>query len=337
MAEPDHVVRDRLASVFARQDFYEACKRRDAGAMVRILGAHGITQGQITTMTGLAQSTLSNYARGKNSAKFASTFEKVADGLGMPLRLRQALGLTRDASPDPSRLAVGMVAGIPADTFDLQQLAEALGRNGTNVKRRDMLALAAQLGAGAALAQSGIWERLAYAVTKPSAADETTVREMEARSSGFYLLEEIVPAQAVLKALTAHLREISTLLNGRASDPDDGLRRRLVIAAGESSLLAGWSASALGDSGAARAFYDTAITAADEARDPAITACALTYRSYIPSAHGANGRARVLLTQALENVSDRASPATAAWVAARHAEESAFLGDKSQRVIQNSP
>ena len=66
------------------------------------------------------------------------------------------------------------------------------------------------------------------------------------------------------------------------------------MAAGESSLLAGWSASALGDSAAARNFYDTAITAAGEARDPAITACALTYRSYIPSGRGANGLARLI-------------------------------------------
>lgn len=122
------------------------------------------------------------------------------------------------------------------------------------------------------------------------------------------------------------------LIGGRAADPGDALRRRLVVAAGESSLLAGWSASALGDSATARNFYDTAITAAQDARDPAMTACALTYRSYIPSAHGANGRARVLLTQALENVSDQASPATAAWVAARHAEESALVGDKAQAL-----
>ena len=38
---------------------------------------------------------------------------------------------------------------------------------------------------------------------------------MEARSAGLYLLEEIIPAQAVLKVLTAHLREVSTLLAGR--------------------------------------------------------------------------------------------------------------------------
>jgi transcriptional regulator with XRE-family HTH domain len=331
MAEPEHVLRAKLTAVFARQDFYEACKRRDAGAMIRILNAGGITQGQIAARTGFAQSTLSNYKRGVNAAQFASTFEKLADGLGMPLPLRQALGLSGDASPARPGPAGGAMAGIPADLVDLQLLAEAVGRNGAPVRRRDLLALAAQLGATAVL-DPDIWERLSRALTRPGTVDETLVREMEARSAGFYLLEEIVPAQAVLKVLTAHLREVSTLLAGTASDPADGLRRRLIVAAGESSLLAGWSASSLGDSGAARNLYDTAVTAAGEAGDPAMTACALTYRSYIPSANGANGRARILLAQALENVPVQASPATAAWVAARHAEESAIVGDKPQAL-----
>ena len=329
MAEPQHVLREKLAAVFARQDFYEACLRRDAGAMVTIFDAGKVTQGQISALTGIAQSTLSNYKRGVNTAQFASTFEKLADGLDMPPRLRQALGLTGDAPAGPAAAAM---AGVPADTFDLQLLAEAIGRNGTSVKRRDLLALAAQLGAGAALEQGAVWERLADAFTKPGALNEAVVRELEARSAGFYLLEEIVPAQVALKVLTVHLREVSTLLSGRASDRDDDLRRRLIVAAGESSLLAGWSASALGDSAAARNLYDTAVRAAGEAGDPAITACALAYRSYIPSAKGANGRARVLLTQALENVPEQASPATTAWVAARHAEESALVGDKPQAL-----
>ena len=331
MAEPEHAIREKLAAVFARQDFYEACSRRDAGTIITILNAGGVTQGQIAARTGIAQSTLSNYKRGVNTAQFAATFEKLADGLGTPPRLRQALGLSGDA-PVGSRPAGG-AAGVPADTFDLQLLAEAIGRNGTAVRRRDLLTLAAQLSAGAVAGHNEVWERLADALTRPGALNETLVRELEARSAGLYLLEEIIPAQDVLKVLTAHLREVSTLLSGRASDPGDELRRRLIVAAGESSLLAGWSASALGDSAAARNFYDTAITAAGEARDPAITACALTYRSYIPSARGANGRARVFLTEALENVSDQASPATTAWVAARHAEESALLGDKAQALM----
>jgi hypothetical protein len=107
--------------------------------------------------------------------------------------------------------------------------------------------------------------------------------------------------------------------------------RRLIVAAG-GQPAGKRSASSLGDFGAARNLYDTAVTAAGEACDPAMTACALTYRSYIPSASGANGRARILLAQALENVPVQASPATAAWVAARHAEESAIVGDKPQAL-----
>ena len=108
------------------------------------------------------------------------------------------------------------MAGIPADMIDLQLLAEAVGRNGAPVRRRDLLALAAQLGATAVL-DPDIWERLSHALTRPGTVDEALVREMEARSAGFYLLEEIVPAQAVLKVLTAHLREVSSASSRRSA------------------------------------------------------------------------------------------------------------------------
>ena len=328
MAIDDATARERLARVFARQEFFEACKRRDAGAIVRILGAHGITQGEISARTGIAQSTLSKYKTGGHQAEFASTFEKIADGLGMPQRLRQALGLTAENSPGRS----GGAAGILADTFDLIQLAEVIGRNGTNVKRREMLSLAAALGGAAAVAQSEVWERLAYALTNQTAMNDALVREMEARSAGFHRLEEIVPAPQLLKGLTAQIREVSTLLGGTASDPRDELRKRLMVVAGESSVLAGWAASDMGDSATARNFYDTAAKAAKEAKDPEITACALAYRSYMPSAKGANGRARVLLAEALEMLPRNPSQGTLAWIAARHAEESAHLGDSAQAL-----
>jgi tetratricopeptide (TPR) repeat protein len=112
----------------------------------------------------------------------------------------------------------------------------------------------------------------------------------------------------------------------------DDLRRRLIVTAGETSVLAGWLASDMGDSATARNFYDTAAKAADEADDPAIASCALAYRSYIPSAKGSNGRARILLTEALQHIPEGESPATVAWIAARHAEESAQLGDKAQAL-----
>jgi transcriptional regulator with XRE-family HTH domain len=329
-------LRERLAQVFARQDFLEACKRRDAGAMVRILGSHGITQGQLAALTGLTQVTLSRYATGKNEAKYASTFESFADGMGMPLRLRQALGLTGDTSPDNAASGTtSLVDGVPADTFDLLRLTEAIGRNGVNVNRRDLLTAAAALGASAAITHSEAWERLAYALTNPSALSESAVKQVEARTAGFHFVEPMVPNLALLKGLTMQLNEISTLLGGTASDEKDPLRNRLLITAGESAVLAGWSASNAGDTGAARNWYDTAAAAAREAEDPAIVACALAYRSYIPSAKGANGRARVLLADALNILSgqaDMASPGTTAWISAMHAVESAQLGDARQAL-----
>src|SRR5260370_3826420 len=141
----------------------------------------------------------------------------------MPPRLRQALGLSGDA-PAGSRAAAGAMAGVPADTFDLELLAEAIGRNGTAVKRRDLLALAAQLSAGAAVGQSGVWERLADALTRPGALNETLVRELEARSAGFYLLEGIIPAQAVHTVLPEHLLACGTLLRVCARSPHASIR-----------------------------------------------------------------------------------------------------------------
>ncbi len=127
MAEPEHILREKLASVFARQDFYEACLRQDAGAMVTIFEAGKVTQGQLAALTGIAQSTLSNYKRGVNTAKFASTFEKLADGTDMPPRLRQALGLSGEA-PARSRPAAGAMAGVPAERgFDFWVLRDPWG------------------------------------------------------------------------------------------------------------------------------------------------------------------------------------------------------------------
>jgi tetratricopeptide (TPR) repeat protein len=155
---------------------------------------------------------------------------------------------------------------------------------------------------------------------------------MEARSAGFHHLEEIVSAPVLLKGLTVHLKEVSTQLNCTMTGSGDDLRGRLIVTAGETSVLAGWLASDIGDSATARNFYDTAAKAAEEADDPAIASCALAYRSYIPSTKGSNGRARILLTEALQHISEEESPATVAWIAARHAEESAQLGDKAQAL-----
>ncbi|HEU5157459.1 MAG TPA: helix-turn-helix transcriptional regulator [Streptosporangiaceae bacterium] len=329
MAADHRNVHDKLEVVFARQDVHEACERRDLGAIIRILNKYGITQGQIASLTGISQGRLSEYKTGKRVPTASSTFETFADGLRMPAPLRLALGLAPTADSPTSQHSG---PDVLADTFDLQILAETLGRRGDSVKRRDMLSLAASLGTTTAVAQTDVWERLTYALTKPTALDEQTVRALENRSAGFHQLEELIPAPALFKGLTAHLRELSTLLNGLYADSKDELRNRLIIVAGESAVLAGWAASDMGETVTARNFYSTAERAAKEIDDPDILACALAYRSYIPSTKRAHGRARALLKDALEALSNSSSAGTLSWVAARHAEESAALGDARQAL-----
>jgi hypothetical protein len=105
------VVREALERVFARDDVLDACRRRDLGAVIEAVCAAGVTQGQLSVLTGIPQGRLSEYKTHKRAPKATSTFEALADGLGMPAAARRALGLDSGlAGPD----ALGPAGGGPA-------------------------------------------------------------------------------------------------------------------------------------------------------------------------------------------------------------------------------
>jgi transcriptional regulator with XRE-family HTH domain len=92
------VVREVVERVCTRQDVLDACKRRDLGAVITVLCAHGVTQGQIAGLTGITQGRLSEYKTHKRIPTASSIFEAFADGLGMPAAARRALGLAPEAA-----------------------------------------------------------------------------------------------------------------------------------------------------------------------------------------------------------------------------------------------
>jgi transcriptional regulator with XRE-family HTH domain len=100
-------VRQVVERVCARPDVLEACGNRDLGIVIEVLGAHGVTQGQIAGLTGISQGRLSEYRNHKRRPAASSIFEAFANGLGMPSAARRALGL----SPDP---AVATLPGLPS-------------------------------------------------------------------------------------------------------------------------------------------------------------------------------------------------------------------------------
>src|ERR1700722_9744869 len=93
-------VRRVVERVCARQDVIEACADRDLGTVIAALNAHGLTQGQRASLTGLHQNRLSDYKTGKHQPKEYSIFAAFADGLGLPAAARQALGLDASAPAD---------------------------------------------------------------------------------------------------------------------------------------------------------------------------------------------------------------------------------------------
>ena len=112
MAVDIPAIREVVERVCTRQDVLDSCKRRDLGAVITILCAHGITQGQLSVLTGIPQGRLSEYKTRKRMPTASSTFEAFADGLGMPPAARRALGLA------PGTAGSGLLdsaGGRPAD------------------------------------------------------------------------------------------------------------------------------------------------------------------------------------------------------------------------------
>ena len=101
-------VRVIVERICARPEVLDACARRDLGAVIAALKSSGITQGQISALTGIPQGRLSEYATGKRKPQASSTFEAFADGVGLPTAARHALGLAQAT-------ASANAAGAPED------------------------------------------------------------------------------------------------------------------------------------------------------------------------------------------------------------------------------
>jgi transcriptional regulator with XRE-family HTH domain len=269
-------VRQIVDRVFARQDAADACTRRDLGAIISILGRHGISQGQVAGLTGIPQGRLSEYKTGKRLPTL-NTLESFANGLRVPEHARRTLGL---ASADEANAA--LAADTPADSPapDLLTLAWMAGSLNNHMDRRAVIQLAATLLTAPLLGVEEPMERLAYALIGPTTLQEDTVSFLEQRTVGLHRIDTMFQARVVHRSIMSHLREVTALLEGHPQDP---LRTRLARVAGESAVLAAWTAWDLGEGAHSARMYRITEVAARAASDPVIMACANTYQSYATS------------------------------------------------------
>jgi hypothetical protein len=113
MAVSSADVRVIVERVCTRPDVLDAYTRRDLGAVISALGSAGVTQGQISALTGVSQGRLSEWRTGKREPKGVSTFQRFADGVRLPAAARRALGL----DPAAVTLAVSWFSAVAEATL----------------------------------------------------------------------------------------------------------------------------------------------------------------------------------------------------------------------------
>ena len=131
MAVSSADVRAIVERVCARPDVLDACGRRDLGTVISALGSAGVTQGQVSALTGVPQGRLSEWKTGKREPRDVSTFQKFADGVGLPAAARRALGLApavatpTDASTPEAGITLTYPDGVAGATENLSSLWRA--------------------------------------------------------------------------------------------------------------------------------------------------------------------------------------------------------------------
>ena len=176
-----------MERVFARRDVLDACARRDLGAVITVLGELGVTQGQISELTGIGQGRLSEWARHKRAPAASVTFEAFADGLGIPAAARQALGLAPVASGGPGLItglspAEGATLSVRAPSGSARPAAAGLsGLQGLDGVRGQLEAVVAVLKAQQVRRKEGLavrrpaWKNLVFTGPAGSGKSRTAV------------------------------------------------------------------------------------------------------------------------------------------------------------------
>jgi tetratricopeptide (TPR) repeat protein len=290
--------------------------RLDLGALMHaITQDFGLTQRALGEMAGFSQTQVSLYIKGAHKPTL-EIWTRFVTKMGVPSSARLRLGLS----------AAEGGSGHPLSEVKLHKilrLAEHIGRTGDTSD----LATWRALTGSSSLTEP--WEHLARLISEQE-PHGPVIEQMADRTRGFYLVAAKLPAQLVIRALTAEVRDIELLLG--AWEEDAERRRELTAIGGETSYLAACCDVDLGQFAGALDLLDTTAAAAKKAGDPALAAMALDGQSHFEAFRGRPRRALELVEQARSACSAEVSTGTAAYLWLRTAEAHAVLGDISQTV-----
>ena len=171
----------------------------------------------------------------------------------------------------------------------------------------------------------GSMDRLRHALEHPSTVDSRTAEFVDTATSRLFDLQHHSPSRLLAPTVDRHLTTVTSLLTAARHE---GVRRKLMISAGRSAMLAGWLAFDRGDTASAHRYWDTSISAAEGTGDGALLAGSLTYLSYSAARRGDPATAWQLAhTASLHTPED---PRAMAWATTRIALYTARLGERAE-------
>jgi hypothetical protein len=279
-----------------------------------------------------------------SQAQFAEAVRAAGNAMGAPnhctKRLVQKWETGEHAACRPDYLRVlQAVTGLSARELGFRVLPDESGESVTGVGDGAEGAVGDRAGAGgtasAAFAMSGMTEytsdsmiegsmdRLRHALEHPSMVDSRTAEFVETSTSRLFDLQHHSPSRLLAPTVDRHLATVTALLTAARHE---GVRRRLMVSAGRSAMLAGWLAFDRGDTPSSNRFWDISISAAEGTVDAALLAGSLTCLSYSAARRGDPGTAWQLAHTASRHTPDDAR--AAAWATSRVALYTAQLGER---------
>jgi transcriptional regulator with XRE-family HTH domain len=325
-------VREIVERVCARPDVLEACGRRDLGVVIEVLGAHGVTQGQLAGLTGISQGRLSEYRNHKRKPTASSIFEAFAGGLGMPPTARRALGL----SPDPAVASVTALPGLPSPAVGLVYPSTPVeaSENLARLWRADLSGvplLRARLDPIAWSDASLRWlidrgrqqdSEIAHGIR----VGMSDVDRFRTTAKLFTQLDDRFGGGHARQALIQYLStDAERLLHGRFSD---NVGSALFSATAEATLLAAWMTyDSTPDSSLAQRYFIQALALAQAGDDRLLGASILDAMSHQATYTGRFDEAANLAGAAMTGTQGIATPTLTAHFHTMEARALARLGD----------
>ncbi|MET8142519.1 helix-turn-helix transcriptional regulator [Sphaerisporangium sp. NPDC005288] len=239
-------------AVWERPQMRQALAGRDIATVYLLLQRVGISQRRIAALTGQSQSEISEILNGRQVMAY-DVLVRIADGLGVP---RGYMGLAYD---DGTHLVAVPAPGGHDDDLDEDEQV------------RRLLAHAAQVTIGAAVACADDWRRPLARVDTPTPGriGDAEVDQVESVTRSLRALDYRYGGGVCRDAVVAQLTWSQALLRASCSER---VGRRLHRALADQHNLAGWTSFDVGLHGAARRHLARALEQAKHAGDSSLAA-----------------------------------------------------------------